>query len=119
MLIGFLKEWAEGSKIPSHIRNYTLLGQLWHIKWFDKSDVKDLCVLFEDDLSARWFKVADKADQDENLLDEIIKVLHWVNSVSHHVPFCIVVSDHCKVKGCRLQLPSTHISLIRLVSGYL
>ncbi len=109
MLTGFLKEWALGSNIPSHIQNYTLLGPLWHIKWFNKSDVEDLCVLFEDDLSAKWFKVAEKADQDEDLLDEIIEVLHWVDSVSRHVPFRIVVSDHCKVKGCRLQLPSIHI----------
>ncbi|PBK87865.1 hypothetical protein ARMGADRAFT_1034473 [Armillaria gallica] len=82
VLTSFLKEWALGSDIPSHIQNYTLLGLLWHIKWFDKSDVKDLRVLFGDDLSAKWFKVAEKASQNEDLLDEIIEVLHWVDSMS-------------------------------------
>ncbi|KAK0430626.1 hypothetical protein EV421DRAFT_247724 [Armillaria borealis] len=81
VLTNFLKEWSEGSDIPSHIRNYTLLGLLWHIKWFDKNDVKDLCVLFKDDLSAKWFKAIDEAGKNHKLLREILEVLHWVDSL--------------------------------------
>ncbi|KAK0229512.1 hypothetical protein EDD85DRAFT_130610 [Armillaria nabsnona] len=81
VLTSFLKEWTEGSHIPSHIQNYALLGPLWHIEWFDKSDVKDLCVLFEDDLSAKWFKVTAETAQSEHLLDEIIEVLCWVDGL--------------------------------------
>ncbi len=62
-----------------------------HIECFDKSDIKDLHILFEDDLSAKWFKVVKKAGRENDLLDEIIEVLHWVNSVSHHVPFHIII----------------------------
>ncbi len=91
VLTNFLKEWAEGSDISSHIKNYALLGPLWHIKSFDNSDVKDLHVLFKDDLSTKWFKVVKKAGKENDLLKEIIEVLHWVNSVSHHVPFHIII----------------------------
>ncbi|KAK0430620.1 hypothetical protein EV421DRAFT_2024988 [Armillaria borealis] len=80
VLINFLKEWAEGSGIPSHIQNYALLGPLWHIKWFEKSNVENLCVLFGDDLSTNWIKVIDKANKKHDLLREIIPVLRWVNS---------------------------------------
>ncbi|PBK87875.1 hypothetical protein ARMGADRAFT_1085207 [Armillaria gallica] len=91
MLTNFLEEWVESSDIPSHIHNYALLGPLWHIKSFDNSDVKDLHVLFKDDLSAKWFKVVDKASKKDDLFKEIIKALCWVNGVSHCVPFHIVV----------------------------
>ncbi len=91
VLTNFLGKWTESVEIPSHIQNYALLGPLWHIEFFDKSDVKDLHILFEDDLSAKWFKVVKKAEKEDDLLQEIIKVLHRVNSVSHHVPFHIIV----------------------------
>ncbi len=76
VLTNFLKEWAEDSNIPSHIQNYALLRLLWHIKSFDNSDIKDLHVLFKDDLSTKWFKVVDKANQNGDFLDKIIEVLH-------------------------------------------
>ncbi|PBK87905.1 hypothetical protein ARMGADRAFT_447104 [Armillaria gallica] len=94
VLTDFLKQWVESTDIPSHIRNYALLGPLWDREWFDKSDVKDLCVLFEDDLSAKWFKVIDKADKNSDLFREIIEVLRWVNSLKgidfsfHHLIYC-------------------------------
>ncbi|PBK87871.1 hypothetical protein ARMGADRAFT_1085205 [Armillaria gallica] len=75
VLTNFLKEWADGSDIPSHIQNYALLGPLYHIKCFDHSDVEDLCVLFENDLLTRWFKVVDKAKKKDGLFKEIIEVL--------------------------------------------
>ncbi|PBK81335.1 hypothetical protein ARMGADRAFT_1171450 [Armillaria gallica] len=91
VLTNFLKEWAEGSDIPSHIQNYTLLGPLWHIKSFDNSDVKDLHVLFKDDLSTKWFEVVDKASKKDGFLKEIIKVLCWVDGV-----LIATTKDHAK-----------------------
>ncbi len=91
VLTNFLKEWADGSDIPSHIQNYALLGPLYHIKCFDHSDVEDLYVLFENDLLTKWFKVIKEAEKEDDLFKKIIEVLCWVDGVSHCVPFHIVV----------------------------
>ncbi|KAK0209687.1 hypothetical protein IW262DRAFT_1468674 [Armillaria fumosa] len=82
-LTDFLASWMPDSDIPipPHIRDYALVGPLFHIQGFDVQDFDDLSVLFEDQLS-KWLQVASIAQRGDAILREITDVLHWVDGVS-------------------------------------
>ncbi|PBK82580.1 hypothetical protein ARMGADRAFT_730706 [Armillaria gallica] len=95
-LTDFLVSWTPDSDIPipPHIREYALVGPLWHIQCFGVQDFDDLRVLFEDQLS-KWLRVASIARKGDNILREITDVLYWVDEV---------VTD----MNCRFRLLTYH-----------
>ncbi|KAK0241325.1 hypothetical protein EDD85DRAFT_395910 [Armillaria nabsnona] len=74
----FLASWVPNSDIPSYIKNYAIVGPLWHIKCFGVQDFEALSILFEDQLS-KWLQAVFNANKHYNLLSERIEVLLWVN----------------------------------------
>ncbi|SJL17821.1 uncharacterized protein ARMOST_21383 [Armillaria ostoyae] len=95
-LTDFLVSWMPDSDIPipPHIRDYALVGPLWHIQCFGVQDFEDLRVLFEDQLS-KWLQVASIARKGDDILREITEVLYWVDEV---------VTD----MNCRFRLLTYH-----------
>ncbi|KAK0191802.1 hypothetical protein F5146DRAFT_1224444 [Armillaria mellea] len=81
-LTDFLVSWTPDSDIPipPHIRDYVLVGPLWHIQCFGVQDFDDLRVLFEDKLS-KWLQAASIARKGDDIVRDIPEALYWIDNV--------------------------------------